>query len=191
MNRLSFNIALENRLKDVYEEDKRDAIEYYNELFDDMGLGDNDEIPLEYQNIDKIVKDIKADMKINRVIEKSKKDNNSIWKNILIILGAIFAVMFAIPVAIPLIFAFLILVLVIIFIPIIIFLSIIFSAGVSIFAIIASTIRFSVFPLGILGLFFILLGLSILTFKFARFIVIKTKDFVVRKLDERKYRNER
>lgn len=144
MNRLSFNMALENRLRDVYEEDKRDAIDYYNEIFDEIGLTDNDEVPEEFQDIDKIVKDIKADMKINRVMEKSKNSGNNIWKNI----GIIFLAFLAVPVLLPVFGVFLGL-----------FLGLggmiigLFAGVVGLFiGIVHAVINIGTFPLGMLGI---------------------------------------
>ncbi|MDL2310575.1 DUF1700 domain-containing protein [Peptostreptococcaceae bacterium OttesenSCG-928-C18] len=185
MNRLSFKLALENRLRDVYEEDKKDALEYYDELFDDMGLTNDDEIPEEFNNIEKIVQDIKRDSRINRVFEKSKKENN-LWKNIVIIILAILASPIAVPLAIAAI--------IILFVPIIvlgsIFFAFIISIIASIYAIIVSVISFGTFPLGIFGILLIMIGLTIITFIFIKFLIIKIKDFTVRKLKEKKQRKE-
>ncbi|WP_100064917.1 HAAS domain-containing protein [Miniphocaeibacter massiliensis] len=185
MNRLSFKIALENRLRDVYEEDKKEALEYYNELFDDMGLSDNDEIPEEYQNIEKIIKDIKKDARINRVIEQSKNDNN-LLRNILIIIGAIFASIFVSPFAIGMLG----LVLGLFFGFIGLFIGLIGGTIGIIFGIVNYSISYNTFPLGMFGLLLILIGLTILSFIFVKFIIIKIKNFVVNKLNERKSRKE-
>lgn len=186
MNRISFNIALENRLRDVYEEDKNDALNYYNELFDEMGLSDKDEIPNEYNDIDSIVKDIKKDMKMNSVIREGNKEKNSIWKNILIIIGAIFAIpiggsIAAVVGSILLVLA--IILITIVFVPLI---SGVFSIGALLFATIGYFTSTRIIPLGIIGGLLIAIGLTILFFKFAKFMVISIKNFVVRKLEERK-----
>lgn len=188
MNRISFNIALENRLRDVYEEDKNDALNYYNELFDEMGLSDKDEIPSEYNDIDSIVKDIKKDMKMNDVIREGKKEKNSIWKNILIIIGAIFAIpiggsIAAVVGSILLVVA--IMLLIIVFIPLIAGIA---SIGALLFATVGYTVSVGIFPLGMIGGLLVSIGLTILFFKFTKFMVVSIKNFVVRKLEERNMR---
>lgn len=178
MNRLSFNISLNNRLRDLSDEDRKDALDYYNELFDEIGLLDNEEVPEKFHNIDKIVKDIKSDMKINRVMEKSKKSGNSLWKNIGIIFLAILATPVALIAILPVFCIFLI------FGALLIGL---FGGVIAlIYAIIAATISLGVFPLGLLGILLIMIGLSIFAFKLISFIVLKIKNFVLRKLNERK-----
>ncbi len=185
MNRLSFMISLENRLRDVYEEDKNDALQYYAEIFDDMELTDNDEIPQEFQNVEKIVKDIKNDLRINRVVEKSKGET-SILKNILIIIGAIFAIMVGSPIAIGLLGGFLGL-----FIGLIGMFFGLFAGIIGmLYGIVSYTISLKVFPLGMFGLLLILTGLTILIFIGVKELIIKIKNFTVRKLDERKKRKD-
>ncbi len=188
MNRISFNIALENRLRDVYEEDKNDALNYYNELFDDMGLSDKDEIPSEFNNIDQIVRDIKKDMKMNEVIREGKKEKNSIWKNILIIIGAIFAIPIGGSIA-AVIGSFLLVIaiifLIIVFIPLIAGVA---STGALLFATIAYTLSIGIFPLGMAGGLLVAIGLTIIFFNFSRFMVVNIKNFIVKKLEERNMR---
>ena len=65
MNRLEYMSELASLLQDVPEEERRDAMKYYNDYFDEAGKENEEEVIKELGSPAKVAESIKADLKAN------------------------------------------------------------------------------------------------------------------------------
>lgn len=133
MNRSEFLKEISKRLIDFDKEERDKIIEYYDELISDYcdeGYSEDEAIK-KLGDIDHIIKNIKADI----VIERSNKKNSNSFKNFIIILGICSS-----PVLIPIGVSFFITFLAIAFALFIVFLSLSFGSVASLFGTIFSVI---------------------------------------------------
>ena len=110
MNRIEYMTKLASLLQDIPEEERKDAMKYYNDYFDEAGEENEEQVIREFGTPEEVAENIKADLKgktedINdnqqhqtQKHEQSseyqyempeKKKNDRIWKIILIIILAI------------------------------------------------------------------------------------------------------
>ena len=71
MNRLEYMSTLASLLQDVPEEERRDAMKYYNDYFDEAGSENEQEVIEELGDPEKVAILIKADMKENEEARKT------------------------------------------------------------------------------------------------------------------------
>ena len=62
MNRIEFMTELAALLQDVPEEERRDAMQFYNDYFDDAGEDKESEVISELESPKKVAEKIKADL---------------------------------------------------------------------------------------------------------------------------------
>lgn len=180
MTRKEFLDSLYIYLKKLPKEEKLDIINYYQEIFDEIGcLDEEDLIPKDY-NPKKIAYDILFDIKAKDLEDKEIK-GKSIGKYIGLILLAIAAAPIALPFAITLGILFLV--------PIIIFVSLIFGFGFSAllsFLLIFKSITFGLGSvLFIIGIIFISIAIVLLAF-FLLGLYLKLIKLIIDKI---RYRN--
>ena len=99
MNKKEFLQKLEYYLRHLTEDDKNDALEYYSEYIDDLGLGDDDDVCARIGTPREVSRQIIAQTTERRISEQTEKktvrgSGSILW---LIILG-----IFASPIALPL-----------------------------------------------------------------------------------------
>ena len=63
MNRIGFMTQLAALLQDVPVEERREAMQYYNDYFDDAGAENEQQVIAELESPQKVAENIKADMK--------------------------------------------------------------------------------------------------------------------------------
>ncbi len=195
LNREQFISTILKYLKRVPYEERIEVERYYNEIFDEAGIGGNDLVPESFGNPREIALDILTGLEINKdssseysrgeTIENENKTKNYNNKLLIIIL-AIFAAPIGIPVALMLGFTFLTL--------IISFGAVLFGLAMATVGVISSLI-ISPMPflerlVGIGGIF-ILIGMIILVAEFFKGIIKRLSDFVSRKIRERRFSNEK
>ena len=103
MNKKEFMQKLEYYLRHLTEDDKNDALEYYSEYIDDLGLSDNDDVCARIGDPRDVSRQIIAQTTERRITEQTEKktvrgSGSILW---LIIIG-----IFASPIALPLAIAF-------------------------------------------------------------------------------------
>ena len=62
MNRIEFMTELASLLQDIPAEERRDAMQYYNDYFDDAGEDQEQQVIDELESPQKVAEKIKADM---------------------------------------------------------------------------------------------------------------------------------
>lgn len=97
MNRQQFMKDLKRYLKKAHPQDVQDALEFYEELFDDAGLRPDDTVPESYGTPKQIALEILAEKTLNDDPKDNPKRMVPLW--------AIFVAIFAFPIGIPLIIA--------------------------------------------------------------------------------------
>lgn len=118
MNRIEYMTKLASLLQDIPEEERKDAMKYYNDYFDEAGEESEEEVIREFGTPEEVARNIKADLKGNQQYQTNdqtqeneqsteyqyemsdpKKKNDRIWKVALIVILAIIIG----PVLIPLV----------------------------------------------------------------------------------------
>lgn len=194
MNRVQFINSILKYLKKVPAEERDEVERYYNEMFDEAGIGTDDVIPESFGNPREIALNILTGIEedvdpsifengaTNDYVEKEKRRSNSLLIIILAIIAA--------PIGLPLAFAGA----ATLFALLISFVAVVFALGMLsvgiIMGLFVSTIPLITKLFGI-GVVLVSVGLIILTFELLRFIIIKISDFISRKLRERRIRNEK
>ncbi len=153
MDKQTFLQELDYRLRHMPEEDKLDAIEYYNEYIDDLNLPPDSDICIHLGSPKEVARQIIADTTEKKIDEQQEKNTTKGFGSILwlVILG-----IFASPIALPLAIA----AIALIFAGVVTIGSIIFAFGVSGFACVISGILITIVSLTAAGLAqkFIVLG---------------------------------
>ena len=75
MNRVEFMETLSRLLQDIPEEDRVDALKYYNDYFDDAGSENEQNVIEELESPEKVAMKIKADREDTETTEEFVKDN--------------------------------------------------------------------------------------------------------------------
>ena len=112
MNRIEYMTKLASLLQDIPEEERKDAMKYYNDYFDEAGEENEEQVIREFGTPEEVAENIKADLKGKtedvsddqqyqakeneqsseyqyEMPENQKKSSDKIWKIILIIILAI------------------------------------------------------------------------------------------------------
>lgn len=180
MTRKEFLDNLYIYLDKLPRDERLDVIEYYKEIFDDIGCLNNEDIVPDKYNPKKIAYDILIDIK-SKDLENDEIKGKSIGKYIGIIILSIAAAPIALPFAIILGILFLI--------PIVIFASLIFGFGFSSvlsFLLIFKSIYFGLGSLiFILGVLFVSVSITLFTF----FLMILYLKLIKLIIDKIRYRN--
>lgn len=100
MNRQEFMEELKRGLQGISEEESEDAVNYYEEYFEEAGSENEAEVIKELGNPIQIAKRIKAEVTIKQVKDEEVKSSKQI-KGILSSMGLILGVLFASPLLIP------------------------------------------------------------------------------------------
>lgn len=91
-----FRNKLAHQLRRLPAEEIDQALDYYDEYFADLGLGEEDEVPEEFSNPKRIGYEILRDSKLNEMEDQGRQ--HSPWK----ILSLVLLTVLALPVGIPL-----------------------------------------------------------------------------------------
>ena len=100
MTRKEFMNELDYRLRSFPENERIDALNYYEEYFDDAGVGPDDKVPEGMQPIKEIVAQLRSEYIDRAAMEKPKSVKNGISAVWIAILG-----IFAAPIALPILIA--------------------------------------------------------------------------------------
>lgn len=103
MNKKEFLNDLEKRLKYVSEEDRKDAMEFYNEYLCDMGVSDDEDVTSRIGKPKEIAAGILTDCTEKMISDKKEDKSKNGGKIVLLVLLIIFSVPILIPLAVCLI----------------------------------------------------------------------------------------
>ena len=82
MNRVEFMETLSRLLQDIPEEDRIDALKYYNDYFDDAGSENEQNVIEELESPEKVAMKIKSDREDTGTTEEFEKDNKAYQDNV-------------------------------------------------------------------------------------------------------------
>ena len=130
MNRYDFYIALENGLSALPEQERQATIDYYSEMIDDRiedGL-DEEEAVAAVGDVNEIIKQVLMDTPLTKLVKEKVKTRRSLREIILLILGS--------PVWLPILIS----VAAVSLAVVIVFWAVVFSIGITAFALAIATI---------------------------------------------------
>ena len=79
MNRIEYMTKLASLLQDIPEVERRDAMKYYNDYFDEAGEENEEQVIREFGAPEEVAENIKARRKIQRMVSRkniSQQDSN-------------------------------------------------------------------------------------------------------------------
>lgn len=76
MNRIEYMTKLASLLQDIPEVERRDAMKYYNDYFDEAGEENEEQVIREFGAPEEVAENIKADLKARRKIQRMVSRKN-------------------------------------------------------------------------------------------------------------------
>lgn len=185
MNKIEFISVLSKKLEKLPHDERKDALRYYEEYFEEAQINDETNVLDELPNPSEIAAQILSEYAVKELNNKTvKKKISSIW----FILLALIVSPFAFPIALPiLIFLFVAIILIFVFgfVFVVVSTSLV-GAGISVFASGISSI-FSNVGIGLMsiGTGIIMVGITVLTFIGIIYVISKLFDFIVTSTNKR------
>lgn len=76
MNRIEYMTKLASLLQDIPEVERKDAMKYYNDYFDEAGEENEEQVIREFGAPEEVAENIKADLKARRKIQRMVSRKN-------------------------------------------------------------------------------------------------------------------
>lgn len=181
MNKNEFISLLNNKLKKLPDDERKDVIRYYEEYFEEAQINEEDNVLKELPHPSEIASQILSEYAVKELNNKTVKNKiSSVW----FILLALIVSPFAFPIALP-ILIFLFVAIILVFVFVVVSTSLV-GAGISVFASGISSI-FSNVGVGLMsiGTGIIMIGIIVLTFIGIIYAISKLFDFIVTSTNKR------